>query len=96
MNPLREIALVLAVVAGFSLVGERDFQDSEIAEKIARDVQEARAFPPCDGATLKQWGAAERWAPKGEDVQAECAPAARRVPDYVLSVPCNHDGERCR
>ncbi len=87
MKPMREIVLVLAVVAAFALVGEKDFESAQVTAKIADDVHVAREVSACDGATMKQWAAGEKWAPKGDDVQAECAPRAKQLPPHILTSP---------
>lgn len=75
------LLVILLLGALYGWAGARDFESAQVTEKIAHEVQEAREVSPCQGATMKQWAAGERWASKGEDVQAECAPAARRVPN---------------
>lgn len=78
------IALLLALYAA---VGTPEYQDDVALEKSIAEVDRRREMHPCDGATLKQWAAGERWAPKGEDVQAECAPRAKRLPPHILTSP---------
>lgn len=94
---LFDFALVLTVlILLYSWAGQRDLQDAEIAEKIARDVQEARDVSPCDGITIRQFGPGERWHPKAAEQEPECVARAKTLPPYLMSLPCNHDGERCR
>lgn len=90
------VVTIGALLFAYAVVGKPEFEDELILEQHIAEADQRHEFPPCEGATLKSWAAGERWAPKGEDVQAECAPRAKTLPPYLMSIPCDFDGERCR
>lgn len=81
------VVILALLVALYAKVGEADLQDQIILEKHIAEADARHEFPPCDGASIRQWGATERWEPKGEAQEPACAAAAKHLPNHILSVP---------
>lgn len=81
------VLVVALIVALYAAVGEPEYQEELILKKHIAEASERKQFPACDGATLKSWGAAERWNPKTAEQEPECAPSSRQLPNHILTSP---------
>ena len=84
---IRAALVFVALIALYAFAGRRDFEDAQITEQMVAEATAKKSMHPCDGATMKQWGAGERWHPKGEEQEPECVARAKKLPDYVLTMP---------
>lgn len=80
------LGVVVVLLTAYAMVGTPEFEDELILEQHLAEVSAKRSIHPCD-ATMKQWGPAERWAPKGEEQEPECVARAKRLPPYLLTAP---------
>ena len=92
------LALAAWVVI-YALAGQSDYEAAQITEQHVQEVEARRDLRhPCDGITIRQWAATERWHPKAESREPECVERAKALPAHLLSMPCNLDAKtgRCR
>ena len=86
-----------AWVFAMGKAGESDLKAAQITEQHVQEVEAHRDLRhPCDGITIRQWAATERWHPKAAQREPECVSRAKALPAHLLTMPCDFDGKRCR
>ena len=80
----------LVVLGLYVSAGSSDYEAAQITAQRIVAAGEAKELHPCDFTFVQYGPYHEKRAPECVDVDAGPLPA------NVLTVPCNHDGRRCR
>lgn len=88
------VALVLALMVGlYSVAGTSDYRAALETERRIATINASRELRPCDHQWIRQTSPGDE---SFRCVDADLRNEKRGAAPHILSVPCNHDGERCR